>query len=212
MGLIPVVISLQKKFINVSFVTLAIGILASYEIALKLGLEDWIINSERTNLLNMNREGIFSFLGYYSIFLLAADLGNRLFKATDWKSGLMILIKDGLISLVFSWNSYHNGIQVSRRMANMHYVLWIYSLCVFAITCIGIVELILPSSFPQIIQAINRNQLFVFLVANVITGLVNLNIDTLNQHDLSAFLILSCYVIGVSIVALAVRNLKILRF
>lgn len=206
------VISLQKKFINVNFVKLAIGILASYEIALKMGLEDWIINAPRTNLLNMNREGIFSFLGYYSIFLLAADLGNSLFKAKDWKSGLMILVRNGLISLVFTWNSYNNGIQVSRRMANMHYVIWIYFLCVFAITCIGIVDLILPSSFPQIIQAINRNQLFVFLVANVITGLVNMNIDTLNQNDQSAFIILSFYVIGVSIIALSVRNLKILRF
>ena len=208
-------ITIQTKLLKINFVYLASIILFIYETALKLGLESWIITSPRTNLFNMNREGIFSLLGYYSLFLLAADLGDKLFKVnSNYKSVLRVLLRNGLISAVFSWNAWYSGIQVSRRMANMHYVLWIYSLCILAIFIIVMIDLILPneSIFPQIIQAVNTNQLFVFLVANVITGLVNLNLDTLNQHDLSAFIILLFYVIGVSMAALIVKDVKILRF
>lgn len=212
LGLIPLVFSVQKKFINVKDLkNLALGILVFYEIALNLGLEKYILEAPRTDLISMNREGICSFLGYYGIFLLAVDLGYRI-RDKEWKVALEILSRNFLISAVFAWNAYYNGIQVSRRMANMQYVVWIYTICVGGITLVGIVDLISPSPTPRIIEAVNRNQLFVFLVANVLTGLVNLTIDTLNQDDLSSLMILCCYIITVSVSALLVKDLKMLRF
>jgi phosphatidylinositol glycan class W len=139
------------------------------------------------------------------------DLGYRI-RDKEWKVALEILSRNFLISAVFAWNAYYNGIQVSRRMANMQYVVWIYTICVGGITLVGIVDLISPSPTPRIIEAVNRNQLFVFLVANVLTGLVNLTIDTLNQDDLSSLMILCCYIITVSVSALLVKDLKMLRF
>jgi phosphatidylinositol glycan class W len=212
LGLIPLLFSVQKKFINVTDLKkLALGILVFYEIALNLGLEKYILEAPRTDLISMNREGIFSFLGYYAIFLLAVDLGYRI-RDKEWKVALEILFRNFLISAVFSWNAYYNGIQVSRRMANMQYVVWIYTICVGGITLVGVIDLIFPSPTPRIIEAVNRNQLFVFLIANVLTGLVNLTIDTLNQDNLSSLMILSCYIITVSVVALMVKDLKMLRF
>jgi len=212
LGCIPLLFSLQKKYTQVlDLKKLALGILVFYEILLKLGLEKYILEAPRIDLISMNREGICSFLGYYGIFLLAVDLGNST-RDQEWKVALGVLSRNLLVSVVLTWNAYYNEIQVSRRMANMHYVIWVYTICVGAITLIGITDLIFPSSTPIIIEAVNRNQLFVFLVANVLTGLVNMSIDTLNQDDFSSFIILSGYIITVSILALLVKDLKMLRF
>jgi hypothetical protein len=55
LGLIPLVFSVQKKFINVKDLkNLALGILVFYEIALNLGLEKYILEAPRTDLISMN--------------------------------------------------------------------------------------------------------------------------------------------------------------
>eukprot|EP00761_Pharyngomonas_kirbyi_P012682 gb/GECH01012709.1/.p1 GENE.gb/GECH01012709.1/~~gb/GECH01012709.1/.p1 ORF type:complete len:123 (+),score=28.30 gb/GECH01012709.1/:1-369(+) len=53
----------------------------------------------------------------------------------------------------------------------------------------------------DIISAINHNQLPLFLLANLMTGLVNLSIDTLSQSSLTSVLILSVYMLILSLVA-----------
>jgi phosphatidylinositol glycan class W len=63
----------------IKFEGMAFLILLTYTLALHFGgLEAYIFEAPRSNWFNMNREGICSFAGYYSLFLLAAALGNEL--------------------------------------------------------------------------------------------------------------------------------------
>jgi len=58
-----------------------------------------------------------------------------------------------------------------------------------------------PLSCPPLLEAVNRNGLAVFLVANVFTGLVNLTIQTLYTPDTQALAILIAYMAIVSALA-----------
>ncbi len=51
---------------------------------------------------------------------------------------------------------------------------------------------------PLLVQAISRNQLFFFLLGNVLTGLVNLLVNTMQASDVTAMSILVVYLLFVN--------------
>lgn len=51
-----------------------------------------------------------------------------------------------------------------------------------------------PLSCPPLLEAVNKNGLAVFLVANVMTGLVNMTVKTLYTPNLQALGILTVYI------------------
>lgn len=129
LGLIPFIVALQKKTVPVlRFEGAAFLILLCYTLALHFGgLEEYILEAPRTNWLNMNREGIFSFAGYYSLFLLAASLGNELLssgrdsakleKSVLQRFGAYLLFSAVMLSvLVFGYD-----LQVSRRLVSLYF-------------------------------------------------------------------------------------------
>ncbi|KAI1795530.1 GWT1-domain-containing protein [Ganoderma leucocontextum] len=63
-----------------------------------------------------------------------------------------------------------------------------------------------------LLEAINKNGLVLFLLANVATGLINLSMQTMYASDWSAMVVLTLYSFGVSAVAWACRYRKIWRF
>jgi len=62
---------------------------------------------------------------------------------------------------------------------------------------------------PVLLQAINRNGLSVFLLANVATGFVNLAFPTMYMNDISAMVLLGIYSIGVSLFAWMMRDQRL---
>lgn len=64
---------------------LALVVAGFYETWLQLGLKDYLIlgadgSGSRTNLLDANREGVFSSLGYLAIYFAGVQLGQYLLK------------------------------------------------------------------------------------------------------------------------------------
>jgi phosphatidylinositol glycan class W len=119
---------------------------------------------------------------------------------------------------MFSTNFYGMGLAVSRRLANLPYFLWVTAFNCGQLTLFCAVEtLCFPSlaraddrmeretgkdASSRVLYAFNRNGLPVFLLANLLTGLVNMTVPTLDMGELESMGILIAYISTVSGVAL----------
>lgn len=218
-------------------------------------LLSFILISPRTpesSLLSKNREGVFSFTGYLAIFLAGRSTGilvcqfhlpqpsikqkrlspSKTEQALIWKERIRVvlpqlLIRAAVYSAVYilATNVYSLNLSVSRRLANIPYVLWVIAynnaqLFLFAIAeSLGLKftyinhthsqdvsddddEVLKAEEVPSpIMRAFNKNGLAVFLVANLLTGLVNLSMNTLDMSDYGALGVLSAYAGAVTLVA-----------
>ncbi|XP_056141294.1 phosphatidylinositol-glycan biosynthesis class W protein [Lampris incognitus] len=121
---------------------------------------------------------------------------------------------------------------VSRRLANLPFCIWTVAQSLFFMSCLGIADMILlyfkrksgchsvPSSWSLykkekdsdekisveghcLFQAVNRNQLLFFMLANLMTGLTNVLVDTFSTSDyfsvcvLLSYMFMNCCVIQV---------------
>uniref|UniRef100_A0A060T7E6 GPI-anchored wall transfer protein n=1 Tax=Blastobotrys adeninivorans TaxID=409370 RepID=A0A060T7E6_BLAAD len=185
-----------------------------YELALdQTDLGKFVLTAPRTDLISQNKEGIFSFFGYLSIFLAGKSTGFYVLPAGVSAKGLLFpSAKSNVITKPKWWNSFvpfvsaliygalYLGITqvvpVSRRLANLSYVLWVVS---FNSAFLGLFELLRPFStgrVPVSLQAVNTNGLAVFLVANLLTGLINMSIKTLDSSRVEAMSALSAYALA----------------
>lgn len=217
-----------------SYAALTLIITGVYQLFLETtSLKAYILTAPRVDLISQNREGIFSFLGYLSIFLAGSDLGmfviprklNARSKATAGVErntllmtlGVWVGVWCGLYFLATSY-SYGLGLMVSRRMANLPYVLWVAAYNSGAVLCFCIVDTIFFPQFynatePQqekqaylkatsrVLRAYNRNGLPIFLVANLLTGLVNMTFNTLEATPLVSMAILVVYTLLLTVIA-----------
>jgi phosphatidylinositol glycan class W len=104
------------------------------------------------------------------------------------------------------------GWKASRRMANFPFVL--FSLMCGLICLIGLLLIefyIKDHKVSVLLRAVNRNQLILFLIANLMTGGVNLILNTLETSDYAAVGILSLYMFlyGLAATALDFFNITI---
>lgn len=146
LGLLPILTILISKvfsrFFRFNSIGLTIGIV--YQLLLSLtSLESFVISndlSDRTNLFSQNKEGIFSLFGYLSIFLIGLDLGFYVLPLDPYFAYRKLSKTrrkpktEKLIMILFSfsiiwWFSFGGlsllGMKVSRRLANLSYVIWV---------------------------------------------------------------------------------------
>jgi phosphatidylinositol glycan class W len=245
LGLLPPFVEIFDALATLipSYEALALGISVLYQIALEsTDLKSYILVSPRgPDLLSKNREGVFSFLGYLAIFLAGRAVGIRVIpRGTSPTKSASQARKSVLLSLgvqtaawtaLFGLNStyalgYGANIPVSRRLANMPYVLWVSAFNNAQLFLFCLLEtLFFPSvhrapskdgetdrvSFAtsRIMTAFNKNGLAIFLVANLLTGAVNLSIPTLDVGAAQATGILIGYAAVLSGVALGLDKANI---
>lgn len=199
-------------------------------------LKPYILTAHRTDLLSQNREGVFSFWGYLAIFLAGHALGFDVLPRTSSPTSVTestLQQRKRLITRLAVWSllwgslfyietSYSMGfaLQVSRRLANQPYVLWVSAFNCAQITIFCLVEtLLFPGVYmagdgsvekresakatSRVLRAFNRNGLAVFLLANLLTGLVNLTLDTLSMGQIGAMAVLVGYAALLTAVAVA---------
>ncbi|KAI1704484.1 GWT1 domain-containing protein [Ditylenchus destructor] len=171
-------------------VGIIIGI--GYELALLFyGLEEWILRDDKTSprvgIIDENREGIFSMFGY--IFLYSLSLVYAKFISSVLLRKKNSLIYGIFVGFTFSWcclalqlylENYYS-IASSRRVANLTYVLsmlWLFTVSLPGLQSFNLLVAapVSPSRFTQmsLLEAISRNALTYFIVANIFTALVNL--------------------------------------
>ncbi|KAG5524178.1 hypothetical protein RHGRI_030993 [Rhododendron griersonianum] len=160
------IINIPPKYSGILGSLLVVG----YQVCLINGLNVYLLSNERgTDIISQNKEGIFSIFGeecsnYWDIFFT-----------------LLTVILDRKVE------------RVSRRTCNVAYVTFVLAqnLQVLAI-------LMLPDYIPGhkifvLEEAFNQNLLASFLLANVLTGVVNLFIETLFASSASALAVLVVY-------------------
>lgn len=227
---------------------LAILLAVIYEVVLNhTELLRYILVSPRgPDLLSKNREGVFSFIGYLCIFLSGRGTGvfvmqyqestddttttrSKTLHNTDsdtaTKQERQVVLKKlatqaaihGMLFLV-STTVYAFNLNVSRRLANLPYVLWIVAFNNAQILLFGLVESLGPTfsytgedadklknATSLLLRVYNSNGLAIFLVANLLTGLVNLTVNTLDTSNIAAMAILIAYAAAVTAFAVALN-------
>lgn len=162
--------------------------------------------------LSKNREGLCSILGYYSIHLIAVQIGWFLAQPiVNFRRWLCLSL--GTVGSFWSCAlALHFYVEsVSRRSGNAAYVLWVaaYNLQVI-VAFVAISRLSWSqrekSEVPKLVTAISSHQLAVFLLGNVLTGLVNLSMDTIAASSETAWFVMSAYVCAICACALMLRT------
>ena len=214
---------------------LALTLALIYEIVLNhTPLLAYILISPRgPSLLSKNREGVFSFIGYLSIFLAGRSSGvnvvtylneptPELAKRSDEYDiinrermirlmGIAFRAVFCIVFYLFTTSVYTFNLNVSRRLANLPYVLWVVAFNNVQILLCGLIEAFGPEfsyqkadaekvkkASSRVMRAFNQNGLAIFLIANLLTGLVNLTMNTLDMSSLGAMCILIAYAAAVT--------------
>ena len=204
-------------------------------------LKTYILTAPRTDLLSQNREGLFSFWGYLAIFLAGQALGFHVLSRHNPATESGLQQRKRLLICLATWSavwaflfylvtSYNIGLafQVSRRLANLPYFLWVSAFNCAQITVFCLVEtLFFPGVYlaadrtlerreceratSRVLKSFNRNGLAIFLLANLLTGLVNMTLDTLSMSPIGAMAVLVWYAALLTGVAVALdsRNISI---
>ncbi|MCJ1281057.1 Glucosaminyl phosphatidylinositol (GlcN-PI) nositol acylation protein [Xylographa opegraphella] len=234
----PFVAGFQSFFKLIpSYAVLALLLGSAYQALLELtSLKGYVLTAPRTDIISKNREGIFSFFGYLAIFLAGQATGLYVLprsspmtkssgNAGKERRRLLVtlaswtLIWNCLLAFTLSYN-YGLALRVSRRLANLPYVLWV---CAFNCAHILAFCLIETCVFPNVYRAMdraterreadfatsrvlhcyNRNGLAIFLLANLMTGLINLTVKTIVVNTGTAMAILLGYAMMVTTIAIA---------
>jgi len=225
----------------------SVAVAVMYEGLLTFYLADWILDTDtpRDNIVNSNREGLFSALGYLSIYLAGVSWGRDVFELNKTVSELMVMLRLLLLWTAVMWLSLGYSLTFfmppSRRLANYAFFTWIlaYNLTIlsfFLITDLIVIHLQSKTKSkmkgsrtksskdsvkapetstmyrcPNFVKAVDHNPLFFFLLANLLTGLINITVETINTEDNTAVLIILIYqaVLAIVVTCLYRCNIKL---
>lgn len=200
-------------------------LLSIYQLALtRNGLQDYVENAPRLcssshavfcDFFAANREGLLGSVGYLVMFLCSEEIGRCcLFSSRGGEKsrGMRLLsCSVGLWVLHFFLVDLL-GVPVSRRSTNSSFVLWTLAHNVsllfliwlaFYTATLGTNAVTEPS---PIFDAVNKHGLIVFVLANLMTGLINISTDTLGAGDGKALTIIFGYLFSVGSAALLLRS------
>ncbi|KAL5218953.1 hypothetical protein ABZP36_019637 [Zizania latifolia] len=182
-------------------------VLAGFQMWLSSGLNEYLISNERnTGIISQNKEGVYSIFGYWGMHLLGVSLGYYLFfdSSSKGKSRRTQVIKVWVLAASF-WilaiilDSYVE--RVSRRMCNFAYVMLVFGQNFQVISILTLAGFISYEKNLVLEDAFNQNMLGSFLLANILTGVINLSVNTLSASSRTAFMILLVYSFTLCMVA-----------
>lgn len=265
LALLPIIEVLLHPIIlriPVALLGLWIGVLHQFALS-SGGMKDFLLNAPRSNIIFANKEGLLSLLGYVSIHILGLSLGTVILPPSPsfFRKQQQQLL-DGpsshrpskldpsaprqnaktvieLLSYSVVWwmllAFVRLGLEVSRRMANISYVLWVVAYNTSFILGYILLDMVFfptrtskirdptdpsgkrlfieekgpKSSAPVLLEAINKNAFILFLLSNVATGLINLNIQTMFVGNMKAMCLLCAYSMGMCVFAWLCRRKRL---
>ncbi|KAL1437741.1 hypothetical protein MTO96_048606 [Rhipicephalus appendiculatus] len=215
---------------------IAVALACTYEACLLFTpLASFLDSDDRSGFLAANKEGLASIAGYVALHLAAAATARTLgYKprnsARDWVvTGLQAA---GVSGAAFAVTYVmHTAVDpVSRRLANVSYCLWMYSLGTFSLVVSIVASFFRVALLPRdahvdynlfavadpddddvdiLWKSVNYNGMAVFLLANILTGLVNVFFHPRTASDPVCVVTLICYIYAVCMFAVILHRKKI---
>lgn len=189
----------------------AAALLLLHQAALLCGIAQWVEHTPRRGLLSANKEGLASLPGYLAIWWLGDAIGAVLRPRAAARSWWRALAELGLLTLVLGAASFIADATVqraSRRLCNLAYSLWVVAQTLLVLCiCLG-TSLVCPGPAPELLDALNRHLLGVFLLANLLTGAVNLTLPTMHASGPFGLCVLCVYMVAVCAAACAAEGSK----
>ena len=190
LGLLPPFVALLQslavgKNLVLIYTGLSLLVALSYQTVLhSTELEEFILVGDRHTygLIGLNKEGISSFVGYLSIYLAGMGTGSYILPRDNKnRVGKTLLAWAVFWTVAFYGTNHFYGLNigVSRRIANLPYVLWVASFNTLQLAAFYIVERFFfggekpeeeryEESVPVVFEALNKNGLVVFLVVSTL--------------------------------------------
>lgn len=217
LGLVPAFSAFLRPLrrLNVKWTTVGLVLAGAYQLLLsRTSLQAFLLSDARPGLWGENKEGLASLPGYIAIFLIGLSIGEHVLRLADTKGDspeeaaeklakrktelMLELLGYAAASWLAIWGLGWLGISVSRRFANLPYVLWTTAYNTSYLAGFLALELALfpngsSDACPPLLEAVNRNGLAVFLLANLMTGLVNVSMKTMYASHGTALFVLAAY-------------------
>ncbi|KAK8809298.1 hypothetical protein WA171_000882 [Blastocystis sp. BT1] len=186
----------------------AVGIATYYQGMLSMGLSEYIRENPGNDWFDLNVAGMFSSIGFLSLYLASAYLGRLL---NDRKvKGLfmrLLLLTAGSGCGFYLLNTYVQP--ASRRMCNAAFILLVFFITLIILSVSYAVNVFYGSAHvPMILHSFNDHQLAMFLLANVLTGAVNMCIKTMLVDSTISLVILFVYMMILCLSACLIDQIK----
>ena len=197
----------------------ALTALFTYQYALiELSLTEYVFSAPRVSFISSNREGICSLVGCVALYILSENISHILFFApviSEMTKGrvmdetkqlvreanreiLQMMLKLSAMCAAFCglWQFAEYFQPTSRRLFNAAFVFQCLMLAMFALLLLCLVELVCSRHINSIrsLELFNRHQLPVFLIANLMTGLINLTVPTIYSSSQFSINVLLAYI------------------
>lgn len=192
-------------------------VLGVYQILLTcFGLQTWVEEAPRScdnrsssiplicDLFVANREGLLGCISYVALYLISEWVAYQFFWQRQ-RTTRQLWFAVGVFA--FIWRTLVDvvGIPVSRRTVNASFCAWVLLVNMLQLAAIHLVVVNSSNNVqPVVLKAVNRHGLVVFVIANLLTGAVNLSINTLEVDNATAVCILGVYMSAVGLVAVLV--------
>jgi phosphatidylinositol glycan class W len=181
--------------------TLGIFFALLHQFLLYYGLQSYILGPIRDSFIDQNKEGICTLLGYISIYYIACGFGGILKKEKtkeEWKRFMIYLwlITFALLAVSQIFLVYFS---ISRRLVNIGYIIAVLGLNGVIFNGVLTIAMFTPVHEALYVEIVNSNPLYFFLIANLLTGLVNFTVNTLTTPKIVSFGIVCIFAIGVSV-------------
>lgn len=182
-----------------------IGYLAIFIAGQGIGYEALRRDVDPTTPISSEEEWIASVLGGEESVKKVRETRSHssLIKLAKW-TGIWFLVYNGLVGY------YGPRLTVSRRLANLPYVAWVVAFNCWQLLLFRFIEgFTFPSLYKandrpterqrcikatsKVLNAYNRNGLIIFLLANVLTGMINVSLPTLDMGDTESMMVLVGY-------------------
>lgn len=168
LGALPILLNLTYRLVPARhslLLGLAVGL--AYQVGLSLtGLQQFLLSGHRQGLLAMNKEGVASLAGYWSLALLSVDVGQVVLEmGKDGRSSPAWILGGRMLAYAVLYLGPKMGLALlpSRRLANFTFVTGSMMFSLLHLLGFLLIERLFDGESPALLRAISANQLVFFL-------------------------------------------------